>query len=103
MKRLWHNTFNDILGDGIDQYYQSLTASFTPASTATEPGVVDDLEGIHEGERSGPRRRRTAYDIGLVLAGHGEGRELRKSHKFCSRSNEIATLNHPSRRTASRP
>src|SRR5687767_1910909 len=27
VKRLWHNTFNDILGDSIDRYYQTLTAS----------------------------------------------------------------------------
>src|SRR5438552_5517604 len=26
VKRLWHNTFNDVLDDAIDTYYQTLTA-----------------------------------------------------------------------------
>ena len=51
VQRLWHNTFNDILGDGIDGYYKSFTASFT-ASVGGEPNpdVVDKIEQAFKGK-----------------------------------------------------
>lgn len=97
VERLWHNTFNDILGDGIDGYYKTLTASFT-ASVGGEPNpeVVDKVEEAfkNKGEDDEEARQR-AYDIGLILAGHGESRELRDNHHFLYKANEIAALNHP--------
>ena len=80
VERLWHNTFNDILGDGIDGYYKSFTASFT-ASTDGEPNpdVVAKIEtSFKEKGEDAEAARETAYDIGLVLAGHGEGRSVRE-------------------------
>jgi hypothetical protein len=97
VERLWHNTFNDILGDGIDGYYKTLTASFT-ASVGGQPNpeVVDKVEEAfkNKGEDDEEARQR-AYDIGLILAGHGESRELRDNHQFLYKANEIAALNHP--------
>jgi hypothetical protein len=93
--RLWFNTFNDILGDGIDKYYKKFTASFT-ASVNGEPDqkVVDELK--KELEKKGAKdAAHTAYDIGLILAGHGEARELRDNHKFLFDHQDIAELNHP--------
>jgi hypothetical protein len=98
--RLWHNTFNDIVGDGIDKYYRSFTASFT-ASKDGEPTkeVVDRLkENLEEKGEGGEKAAHVAYDIGLILAGHGESRELRDSHKTLHQQQDIAALNHPFRK-----
>jgi hypothetical protein len=95
--RLWHNTFNDILGDGIDGYYKSFTASFT-ASVGGEPNpdVVSKIEQtFKDNGEDAEEARDKAYDIGLILAGHGEARELRDNHNFLYQKNEIAALNHP--------
>ena len=96
-ERLWHNAFNDILGDGIADYYKSLTASLT-ASVGGQPNrdVVDKIEEAFKGKgEDAEEAREKAYDIGLILAGHGEGRELRDNHNFLYKANEIAALNHP--------
>src|SRR5262249_17633381 len=92
-----HNTFNDILGDGIDSYYQKLTASFT-ASVNGEPNpeVVTKVEQAFKGKgKNDDEARHTANDIGLILAGHGESRELRDNHNLLYKANEIAALNNP--------
>ena len=97
VERLWHNTFNDILGDGIDGYYKSFTASFT-ASVGGEPNpaVVDKIEQAFKDKGEDTEEARDkANDIGLILAGHGEARELRDNHNFLYKKNEIAALNHP--------
>ena len=96
-ERLWHNAFNDILGDGIADYYKSLTASLT-ASVGGQPNrdAVDKIEEAFKGKgEDAEEAREKAYDIGLILAGHGEGRELRDNHNFLYKANEIAALNHP--------
>lgn len=95
---LWHNTFNDILNDGIDKYYKEFTSAFT-ASIGGEPDarVVDKLVAQLQA-RAGLDRATAAhdaYDIGLILAGHGEGRDLRISHKFLHDRHQIAGLNRP--------
>ena len=100
VERLWHNTFNDILGDGVDGYYKSFTASFT-ASVGGEPNpaVVDKLEQAFKGKGEHTEEARDkANDIGLILAGHGEARELRDNHNFLYKKNEIAALNYPFKR-----
>ena len=95
---LWHNAFNDVLGDGIDKYYKTFTSSFT-ASVGGEPDaeVVKKLTAELKA-RTGletDAAEHDAYDIGLILAGHGEGRDLRVSHKFLHDRNQIAGLNRP--------
>jgi hypothetical protein len=97
VERLWHNTFNDIVGDGIDRHYKSFTASFT-ASVGGEPNpaVVDKLEQTFKDKGEDVQEaREKANDIGLILAGHGEARELRDNHSFLYKKHEIAALNHP--------
>lgn len=95
--RLWHNTFNDILGDGIDSYYKSFTNKFT-ASVGGEanPEVVARIEEAFKGKgEDAQAAQQQAHDIGLILAGHGEGRELRDNHSFFFKRHDIAALNHP--------
>jgi hypothetical protein len=95
--RLWHNTFNDILGDGIDSYYKSFTKKFT-ASVGGEanPDVVARIEeAFKEKGEDAETAQEQAHDIGLILAGHGEGRELRDNHSFLYQRHDIAALNHP--------
>jgi hypothetical protein len=97
VERLWHNTFNDILGDGIDSYFKTLPAPLT-ASVGGEPNpqAVNKMEkSLREKGEDADAARDQAHDIGLILAGHGEGRELRDNHEFLYRRNEIAALNHP--------
>ncbi len=95
--RLWHNTFNDILGDTMDQYYRSLTASYQ-ANIGSElnPALVDALaqtaqaNGLVEDHALG-----RALDSALILAAHSDGRDLRDSQQFLLKENQIAQLNAP--------
>jgi hypothetical protein len=103
VERLWHNTFNDILGDKIDDYYKAFTASFTASANGEpNPEVVGKVEEVfkNKGETDEEARRR-ANDIGLILAGHGESRELRDNHNFLYKKQEIAPLNHPFKKDGS--
>lgn len=98
VKRLWHNTFNDLLDDAIDSYYQTLSASLQ-ASVGGEPNqaLESSLAAAYQ-ERHGAGAEEAegvAHDVALVLAGHGEARELRNSHAFLRQANEIAALNSP--------
>lgn len=95
---LWHNTFNDVLGDGIDRYYQTFTSSFTAsAGGEPDPTVLDKLTAALKARAGldGDEAEHEAYDIGLILAGHGEGRDLRVSHKFLFDRQQVAGLNRP--------
>lgn len=97
-KRLWHNTFNDILGDALDDYYKTLTASLQASvGGAPNPQLVNRLASEFQKTHgdSEERSREEALDIALVLAGHGEGRDLRDSHKFLHDAGQIAPLNSP--------
>lgn len=95
--RLWHNTFNDILGDGLDSYYKSFTASYTASVNGeANPEVVAKIEQAFKGKGDDAESaHEQAHDIGLILAGHGEGRDLRDNHSFLYKRHEIAALNHP--------
>ncbi|TAJ21190.1 MAG: hypothetical protein EPO68_05270 [Planctomycetota bacterium] len=99
VKRLWHNTFNDVLGDSIDKYYRTLTATLQ-ASTgggAPNPALEEALARAHRDEHGGSAEEAAeiASDVALVMAGHGEGRDIRDSHEVLRANNEIAALNAP--------
>jgi hypothetical protein len=97
VKRLWHNTFNDVLGDGIDKYYQTLTAS-VQASVGGQPNpaLVGGLAAeIKKQDPGAADAEETARDIALILAGHADGRKLRDSHNFLFDKHQIAALNAP--------
>jgi hypothetical protein len=97
VKRLWHNTFNDILGDAIDKFYKTLTAS-VEASVGGKPNpvLVEKLtKAFKKKNPAAAKADEAAFDIALVLAGHGETRELRDSFEFLFAQNQIATLNAP--------
>jgi len=98
VKRLWHNTFNDVLDDAIDSYYQTLTAGLqaniggapNPALEARLAQAYQDRHGASVEESAD-----VAHDVALILAGHGEARELRDSHAFLRNASQIAALNSP--------
>jgi beta-lactamase superfamily II metal-dependent hydrolase len=98
VKRLWHNTFNDVLDDAIDSYYQTLTAGLqanvggapNPLLEASLAQAYQDRHGTGAEEAAD-----VAHDVALILAGHGEARELRDSHAFLSNAGQIAPLNSP--------
>jgi hypothetical protein len=97
VRRLWLNTFNDVLGDAHDQYYKALTATLASHSgQGINPVLVEKLteamKGRHPDDASATGH---ATDIALVLAGHSDGRELRDTFKFLHEHKEIATLNAP--------
>ncbi len=99
--RLWHNTFNDLLGDGIDGHYKSLIASIQArVGDAPNPRLEAELAEAYQwrypddiGEAEG-----AAHDMALILAGHGEGRQLRSDHDYLRTHHQIATLNSPFQR-----
>lgn len=97
VKRLWHNTFNDILGDAIDTYYGTLTASLQASVGGTpNPDLVKRLaQAFKQRYPAYDAPEAEAFDIALVLAGHGEGRDLRVSHQFLFDQHQIAALNSP--------
>jgi beta-lactamase superfamily II metal-dependent hydrolase len=96
--RLWHNTFNDILNDAPDQYFKTLTASLqanvggnpNPELLTRLASALIERQGISEEEAHS-----SALEIGLILAGQGEGRELRDSHRYLFTKGQIAQLNSP--------
>jgi hypothetical protein len=96
VKRLWHNTFNDVLGDAVDAYYKKLTASLASTSPGGGPNItmIERLADVFRAKES-PDPGADATDIALVLAGHGEGRELRNSFDLLHSKGLIASLNAP--------
>lgn len=98
MKRLWLNVFNDVLGDGLDVYYKTLTASFQASvGGAPNPVLVDKLENAfvaRHGE-SHEDAREDAEDIALILAGHNDGRGVRDDHRFLHAAHLTSSLNSP--------
>jgi hypothetical protein len=97
VKRLWHNTFDDIVGNKLDAHYTKVTASFT-ASAGGEltPGDLSSMtERLKEDGESDADAEHLAFDIAQVLAGHREGRNLRDRHKALLDSNAIRRLNRP--------
>ncbi|MEH3148549.1 MAG: hypothetical protein PGN34_25240 [Methylobacterium frigidaeris] len=98
VSRLWHNTFNDILGDGADAYYRTLTASFQASiGGGPNPAIVTELERrllAAAGADPGTARH-AARDVAGVLAGHGEGRDVRVSYELLRDARQISRLNAP--------
>lgn len=101
VRRLWHNTFNDILGDSLDAYYQHLPPALT---ASTEQGVTPALaaavdRAFRERHRPGDAEEEESLgaisDLSGILAGHGEGRELRDSQEFLRAAQQTAVLNSP--------
>jgi hypothetical protein len=97
VKRLWHNTFNDILGDAVDKYYKTLTASLQASvGGSPNPVMVERLTAAYKDNYPGdPEPEQQAFDIALVLAGHGEGRALRNSFEYLFDQQQINALNAP--------
>jgi hypothetical protein len=98
VRRLWHNTFNDVLDDAIDSYYLTLTAGIQASvGGAPNPQLEAALAAAYEARHGvgGDEAAEVARDVALVLAGHNEARELRDNHAFLRQANQIAALNHP--------
>jgi len=97
VERLWHNTFNDVLGDSIDKYYKTLTASVTASvDGGPNPKIVDAVKkNLEQKGETEDEAVHVAHDIGLILAGHGESRELRDNHGVLREAHDIAVINHP--------
>lgn len=96
--RLWHNTFNDILDDDIDQYYKQVTASFT-ASVDGEPNPQIERKVqsafVAKGEPQ-PEAEFQARVVSEILAGQPDGRDLRNSFEVLKAANWIKySLNAP--------
>ena len=90
--RLWHNTFNDIVGDTDDEYYNKLPASLTASvGGAASPDLVAAIEVAVQERANGA----SADDISLILAGHADGRNLRVAQAKLRDLGKIATLNDP--------
>jgi beta-lactamase superfamily II metal-dependent hydrolase len=102
VKRLWHNTFDDIIGNQLNAHYKTFTASFEAAANG-EPKAdsVDAIKTALEA-RTGldpDDASHTAFDIGLILAGHADGRKLRDDHRFLFQQGQIQALNKPFTKT----
>jgi len=95
--RLWLNTFNDIIGDAVDRYYTALNASLEASvDGAPNPDVIEKLHKAYASKYPNDLDPdEEAYDIALVLAGHGEGRELRDSFGYLFDQHHITALNAP--------
>lgn len=97
-KRLWHNIFNDILGDSLDAYYKSITASFQASVNGEpDPKLVDKLAKAYKKHHklNGEDAAHAAYDVSQILASHGDGRELRDDQEFLHTQNVTAAINSP--------
>lgn len=106
MRRLWHNAFNDLLGDAPDTYYKSFTASYQASVDGTpDDKVVGELakaftaRGVTDDEASAE----LASDVALLLAGHGEGRGVRDDHKYLFDAHQTSALNTPFKGAGGQP
>ncbi len=98
VERLWHNTFDDIIGNALNTHYNQFSASFeASASGEPRPDTVDTLAQALVARSSAPpaQARHIAEDIALILAGHPEGRKLRDDQRFLFQQNQIQGLNKP--------
>jgi hypothetical protein len=98
VERLWHNTFDDIIGNSLNAHYDQFTASFE-ASVGGEPksatiAVLADAL-YRRNAASADEAASVAEDIALVLAGHGEGRTLRNDQTFLFKGRQTQRLNKP--------
>lgn len=100
IRRLWHNTFNDIVGDATDAHYKSMTASFTASvgDGAPNPDIETRIRAEAEQRLQMPPddADHLAHDISMVLAGHPQGRSLRNAHAVLrTNDSSIPKLNNP--------
>ena len=96
LRRLWHNVFNDILGDAVDKYFEKFTSSFT-ASVRGEPHP-DVVKGLAKAFRtrqgeSKARAEADAHDVAMVLAGHNDGRAVRDDYEFLFKRHLVSAMN----------
>jgi hypothetical protein len=99
VKRLWHNTFNDMLGDGLDDYYKSFTSAFTASvGGSPNPKIVEGIEHELKAKKLPEKEaRERAYDISMVIAGHADARVLRDDHKYLYSAQQIGPVNAASK------
>jgi len=97
MTRLWLNVFNDVLGDSVDGYYDTLTANLQASvNSKPSPELIKRLEKkFLDKDEDEDEAEFDARNIAAVLAGHGEGRSVRDDHRFLLEQGQTATLNHP--------
>jgi hypothetical protein len=99
VRRLWHNTFDDIVGNRLDAHYQQFSASFTADETGELPAesreqIKVGLQERHQADNE-EEAEHFALDISKILAGHPEGRRLRDKHRFLYQAQAIGGLNRP--------
>jgi beta-lactamase superfamily II metal-dependent hydrolase len=98
-ERLWHNIFDDIIGNRLNAHYDKFTASFEASANGTpKKGTVDALTKAFEARRPDfdeEDAHHAALDIALLLAGHGEARQLRDAHKQLLDATMTRELNNP--------
>ena len=98
-KRLWLNVFNDILGDAIDKYYQTLPKGLQASVDGKpSPELVKRLKEKFETKEKDEDEDQAIFNaetVAAVLAGHGDGRTLRDDHRFLFEKQQTATLNAP--------
>lgn len=96
-RRVWLNVFNDVLGDSVDRYYGTLTASLEAnVNGRPSPEVEKRLEKELVAKNVDPEKAAFhAQNIAAVLAGHGEGRSVRDDHRYLFEQDQTATLNAP--------
>ncbi len=98
VNRLWHNTFDDIVGNELNAHYEKFTASFEAAAGGgPKADTVERIaKALVDREVETPEEApHLAFDIALVLAGHGDGRRLRDDQAYLFTQNQMQRLNKP--------
>jgi beta-lactamase superfamily II metal-dependent hydrolase len=95
--RLWLNVFNDVLGDAIDKYYQTLPKKLQASVDGKpSPDLVARLKEKFEAKDDDEDEAIfNAESVAAVLAGHGDGRTLRDDHGVLFAAGQTSTLNAP--------
>jgi hypothetical protein len=98
MPRLWHNAFDDVIGNALDAHYRSFTASFEAAASGEpQASTIEKLADAFTARAgvSPDEAAHSAFDVAQVLAGHPEGRRLRDDHAFLRTMGATRALNSP--------
>lgn len=101
IQRLWHNAFENIMGDSnATRYSAALKGLRSVASVDGEPtaSLVRQLKKLAGDKRhaTAPEAADLAHDVSLVLAGHGQSNEVRDLHKLLRTRGVIPRpINHP--------
>lgn len=102
MDRLWHNTFDDVVGNALNAHYKKFQASFEAAANGQpKKSTVGTLKKAFE-ERAGEKpdaAAHSAFDVAQLLAGHPEGRKLRGDHADLVKNAATMSLNSPFAKT----